>query len=917
MSMMNRQLAGGDEHQFPGIFLTPADSEWIGEDGSNQIQFYFAIAANWFFHHRKTKIIVKTQEEKDRIFRYLQLGNPYELPRVAGYEYSDDMYRRFRREAIALADRSSVDGRLQMIRPEEHMVEFVMMREGIANIGGVSIAFDKSASAYAVTEGGHRVVLQASHLRAMDVKLDSVKPLEDKPEFGLTILGSSSAMDINGLPSGQIVWAAKKGILFDAGAPTVALLRSLGIAPQNIRQFAITHMHEDHVAGALEFLRWMRDANQKIELIMEPGIYRYFKEQMEVVLNDSLESVFPNVQFIPSKFYEEVVLGEGVDRVRLTAIPAFHGTPTASYRIDFRGQTISLSSDTTMAPQRLAAFSTRQLPGIRKEVVADLQRLTDYPDRESVFNGRRAAEIRNALFAANVWGKKPLRVVFETGYGSATTPGDLTNHTYAGDLQTYSLEDQNIIVTNHAPGLPAGKTFLFSHATAMSTIVLPLDLMESGTPAESGARLSLSSRTTSVSEQVLRGSLVDRDAYRPPATAGPLQDAARSVRNIDQFRSNQLTASEVKTAYLRTEPFVNIVGARLTLDLWRTSRGGSLDSDTQQTLTRLLAANENFKDGRWFIEVQGVNGTSVVAYLSGSVQRDAQGAVQGGIVRIYSPDDRNNADAQPIDQFALPATLFASMNPEKTQVVTARVADNTSEAAVTAMSLDRFAARMFEQKLLQMSDSQIMALEPMVLVSYIDHLGGTADEERLGESLLAQQLASMARIKRVLEQRVAAAPELAAQIRSLVRFEFRDGLNKVMAQWSDPQTETVKRRMVVTPFNADRVSVGQGFFGTADVERANDGYNFVPILSVHIASIMIQWENAPDKPSDVLLQLLRRLLKADVPSDAVGRFRNVTEKSELALLFYSSNIARAIERLPIAQYLRVAEMVIRAVGAAA
>ncbi|MCB9800381.1 MAG: MBL fold metallo-hydrolase [Candidatus Omnitrophica bacterium] len=482
MTMLNRNLAAGSEDEFPSIFVTPAGDQWTGADGSNLVQFYFAAAANWHFHKRKTKIVVKSQAEKDRIYRYLQLGNPYELPRVKDYEYPNEIYQRFRREAIAIADRGVIDGTLQMITPEENMVEFIVLdnQTHSAQIGDVTITYHDDAQNYSVEDAALTepvtTTLQAANLKAYDVQIDKVEPLTEKPGFGLTFLGTSGGMDIKGLTSNQVVWAGGKATLIDAGAPTVALLEQLQIQPADMANIVLTHMHEDHVAGALQFFEWMKQAGQEVNLVMEAGIAEFFIEQAELILNKKLEAEYPNVHLKRTKFYAKIRLGDPADPLQLTLIPAFHGTPTPSMRFDYHQETISVSSDTTMAPIRLDAFSTPGMPGIKDEVKADLLRLTDYQEGDIVFSRDRADEIQNALFAPNEWGNKPKLVVFEVGFGNPQTVDALNNHTYAGDLTIYPEADQQVIVTNHAAGLPADQQFLFRHATPLNTIPIRTEL---------------------------------------------------------------------------------------------------------------------------------------------------------------------------------------------------------------------------------------------------------------------------------------------------------------------------------------------------------------------------------------------------------------------------------------------------------
>jgi hypothetical protein len=145
---MGYRLLFPEASNYPRVIIAPRD-EWRGNDGENIMQLYFAIAANFAFHKRKT-IIVCQPEQKQRIIRYLELGNPYYLPNIAGYP--QELIDRFRREAIYLADRMVIDGKTQMATPFPDMVEFVEFSgRGEANIGTVSIK-DQSNGTYVVSD---------------------------------------------------------------------------------------------------------------------------------------------------------------------------------------------------------------------------------------------------------------------------------------------------------------------------------------------------------------------------------------------------------------------------------------------------------------------------------------------------------------------------------------------------------------------------------------------------------------------------------------------------------------------------------------------------------------------------------------------------------------------------------------------
>lgn len=450
MSMLNRGLMP-EKEEYPSVIVAPGE-DWVGADGSHLMQIYFAAVVNYSFHKRKTTIVVKNEKQKQRVLRYLELGNPYYLPNEAGYD--QETINRFRKEAIVLAHRALIGeaGKLKMITPQDDMVDIVVLSdEGSVSVEGVTIT-DKKDGTYEVQDGDEKVTLQGKDLSEVDLVFEGVEPLTEIPHSGITFLGTSSGMDKDGLSSNQIVWANQKGILVDANPATIAAIKSLGIEASDMEYVALTHMHEDHVAGALAYFHWLKENNQPIRLIMEPGIYALFKEQASLILNQDFESVYP-IEFISLKFNESREIGEGADAITLEAIPAFHGTPTMALRIDYNGETVSLSSDTTLAPQRLEAFSQSGLPGIPEEIILDLFERTDYKRGEMLMSEERVAEIRDALFKENNNGKKPT-VVFEVGYGNRTKVEDTTNHTSPFDLDIYAKEAGVLIYTNHSPSLP-------------------------------------------------------------------------------------------------------------------------------------------------------------------------------------------------------------------------------------------------------------------------------------------------------------------------------------------------------------------------------------------------------------------------------------------------------------------------------
>ncbi|HRZ86694.1 MAG TPA: AAA domain-containing protein [bacterium] len=457
MSMLQRLLFP-DKGDYPSIIIAPRYT-WTGDDGSNLMQLYFSIACNFNEHKRKTKIVC-TPEQKQRIIAYLQAANPDYLPNPSGY-LSEEELRQFRREAVYLADRSVIDGTLRMVSPLD-MVDFVEFdASGTALIGALSIG-DRGDGTFALTDRGRaEVVLDGRQMKELDAEFLNVTPLDEIPEFGATFLGTSSGMDPNGLSSNQIVWAGGRHILIDIGAATIPALKALGVSPADITDVMITHLHEDHVAGALAYFAWCSKNAHPIRLLIEPGMYALFKEQAKQILGREIEDVY-RIKAVSLKFRQPVML----DDVLIETVPAFHGTPTAMARITCQGKTISLSSDTAFDPKRFDEISRN---ANASNIKADLVLHADV--EKPVIDGERVHELTGFLVKQNEAGNKPSVIIHEGGV-AAPADANATNHTTPYALQQLPAADQKNIWVNHSPNLPDDAAFAFRHAAPLSTVTV-------------------------------------------------------------------------------------------------------------------------------------------------------------------------------------------------------------------------------------------------------------------------------------------------------------------------------------------------------------------------------------------------------------------------------------------------------------
>ncbi|MBV9079902.1 MAG: MBL fold metallo-hydrolase, partial [Elusimicrobia bacterium] len=366
--------------------------------------------------------------------------------------------------ALALADRTGrrispdgavTTGETRMVSPSDadEMVDFVPIASGgAAQVGRVTIE-SLPGGRFRVRDGGKTVELENPR-REFEVRFPAAQPFT-RPEFGVTVLGQSSGMDADGLTSNHLVWAGQRGILVDVGPAAVAAMSALGIRPSDVTHVLLTHMHEDHVAGALAVFKWLKDANQPVRLIMEPGLYEHFHAQASAILGADLESIY-SIERVPLRLDRPLELGRNARRVRIEALAALHGTPTTGFRLSYRGRTLVHSSDTAYDPVRI------------RQMAAD-----------GVIDAARASELIEAPFAPDATGNRPALITFEAGAPNASVDGNTTNHTSPRALALLPPEIREVLLAHHTAAIPPDVEGL--------TLARPLQTIDLGGTASSGA----------------------------------------------------------------------------------------------------------------------------------------------------------------------------------------------------------------------------------------------------------------------------------------------------------------------------------------------------------------------------------------------------------------------------------------------
>jgi len=452
----------------PAVVIAPQGS-WIGTDGANLMQIYYLIVMSFMTHQQKTTIVC-TEEQKGKIIKLLQLGNPYDLPDEAGY--SAQLLDSIRREAILLADRGSDN---KMINTFSDMVDFKIFYENKVEVNGITIE-DKEDGRFLVDDHSIRTELDGRQMRGLGLTFEEVERIKVPPELGVTFLGVSSGLDPKGLFNNEIIWAGDQHILADASSTTMQELKALGLTPKDITHLLVTHLHEDHVSGIAEYFSWCEKNGHPIKLMIEPGMWKLLKEYLALLPGFDMK-IIDKVEMLPLKFNEEgkpyntVTLGQGESEVEIEIARAFHGTPATMFRVYHKGETIACSGDHTFDPPRLE----RLLKGVTApQILADLKTQgLNVAAGAPLVAAARIREMAEFLFRPNRAGKLPALIIHEAG-SDAPSGENKGNHTSPYDLEK-SIPSELLARTfvNHRPRLlPAG--FPFKQAVPMSTeTILP------------------------------------------------------------------------------------------------------------------------------------------------------------------------------------------------------------------------------------------------------------------------------------------------------------------------------------------------------------------------------------------------------------------------------------------------------------
>lgn len=176
----------------------------------------------------------------------------------------------------------------------------------------------------------------------------------------VTVLGSGTPIpDVRRAAPAFIVHLGDRLAQIDAGGDCVRRQLEAGIAPWEVTQLFLTHLHSDHVLGMPHLLMAGWDTGspaggrERLSIYGPPGIERMKAGLFEVYADDieyRIKCGLPEAGMLDVSVTETgpgvVVDSEGL---KVTAAEGVHSFYNLAYRFDYSGRSVAFSGDTTVS----------------------------------------------------------------------------------------------------------------------------------------------------------------------------------------------------------------------------------------------------------------------------------------------------------------------------------------------------------------------------------------------------------------------------------------------------------------------------------------------------------------------------------------------------------------------------------------
>lgn len=152
-----------------------------------------------------------------------------------------------------------------------------------------------------------------------------------RQQLTLQFIGASDGFDPHGITTCFLAYLSPapnaKPTLFDTAAYLKTRLGNLGLSPAQISEVALSHLHEDHVAGLPELLL---TGQSRVRLITSDIVYHGLLRLLSAMLNVPETSVAALFDYFPLNPGHPLML----DGRRFEAVYAVHPIPTLAVRVE-------------------------------------------------------------------------------------------------------------------------------------------------------------------------------------------------------------------------------------------------------------------------------------------------------------------------------------------------------------------------------------------------------------------------------------------------------------------------------------------------------------------------------------------------------------------------------------------------------
>ena len=160
----------------------------------------------------------------------------------------------------------------------------------------------------------------------------------------IVFLGTSHGNpEANRFCSSAALVVGGKWYVVDAGAPILPLLLSRGVHPKEIGGIFITHAHDDHYFGLIEYTRVV-NLSAEYHGVSTPVLVprkRLFSEMLNTLYNFKLWHGHGRTKY--KKYRKGVIFDDGA--VKVTAIPVRHIPFSYAFLVEAEGKRVLFSGD--------------------------------------------------------------------------------------------------------------------------------------------------------------------------------------------------------------------------------------------------------------------------------------------------------------------------------------------------------------------------------------------------------------------------------------------------------------------------------------------------------------------------------------------------------------------------------------------